>query len=84
MTAATISSWSQTIPQVKKTDVDVLGWRGYTWSAVVRPVGRTHKLTLVAYGRERWLMVEKLTLNYLATALSGNSSCNQACQMHAP
>ncbi|KAJ8367739.1 hypothetical protein AAFF_G00311070 [Aldrovandia affinis] len=28
-----------TIPQVKKQDVAVLGWRGYTWSAIVRPVG---------------------------------------------
>ena len=35
--------WSQTIPQVKKPDVEVLGWRGYTWSAVVRLVGRTAK-----------------------------------------
>ena len=25
--------WSQTIRQVKKPDVEVLGWRGYTWSA---------------------------------------------------
>jgi hypothetical protein len=33
--------WSQTIPQVKEPDVEVLGWRGYTWSAVTRPVGRT-------------------------------------------
>ncbi|XP_071391156.1 exonuclease V [Centroberyx affinis] len=32
-----------TISQVKKPDVEVLGWRGYTWSAVVRPVGM-HKL----------------------------------------
>ncbi|KAJ8366530.1 hypothetical protein AAFF_G00350840 [Aldrovandia affinis] len=31
--------WSQMIPQVKKQDVAVLGWRGYTWSAIVRPVG---------------------------------------------
>ena len=31
--------WSQPIPLVKKPDVEVLGWRGYTWSAVVRPVG---------------------------------------------
>ncbi|KAJ8367737.1 hypothetical protein AAFF_G00311050 [Aldrovandia affinis] len=29
----------ETIPQVKKQDVAVLGWRGYTWSAIVRPVG---------------------------------------------
>jgi hypothetical protein len=27
--------WSQTILQVKKLDVEVLGWRGYTWSAAV-------------------------------------------------
>ena len=35
--------WSQTIPQVKMPDVEVLGWCGYMWSAVVRPVGRTAK-----------------------------------------
>jgi hypothetical protein len=29
--------WSQTIPQVKKPDMEVLGWRGYTWSMIVRP-----------------------------------------------
>jgi hypothetical protein len=31
------------VPQVKKSDVEVLGWRGNTWSVVVRPVGRTDK-----------------------------------------
>ena len=31
--------WSQTIPQVKKPDVEVLGWCGYTWSAVARLFG---------------------------------------------
>jgi hypothetical protein len=30
---------NQTILQVKKPDVEVLSWHGYTWSAVVRPVG---------------------------------------------
>ncbi len=28
--------WSQTILEVKMLDVEVLGWCGYTWSAVVR------------------------------------------------
>jgi hypothetical protein len=35
--------WYQTILQVKKPDVEVLGWPGYTWSAVVRLVERTAK-----------------------------------------
>ncbi len=31
--------WSQMILEVKMLDVEVLGWCGYTWPAVVRPVG---------------------------------------------
>ncbi len=48
--------WSQTILEVKMLDVEVLGWCGYTWSAVVRPVGCTAKFSEtpleMAYGRE--------------------------------
>uniref|UniRef100_A0A3P9MKV6 E3 ubiquitin/ISG15 ligase TRIM25-like n=1 Tax=Oryzias latipes TaxID=8090 RepID=A0A3P9MKV6_ORYLA len=33
------SGWAQTILEVDMLDVEVLGWCGYTWSAVVRPVG---------------------------------------------
>jgi hypothetical protein len=48
--------WSRTIPQVKKPDVEVLGWRGYTRSVVVRLVGHTAKFSKMmleaACGRE--------------------------------
>ena len=37
--------WSQMILEVKMLDVEVLGWCGYTWSAVVRPVGCTAKFS---------------------------------------
>ncbi len=40
-----LGGWSQTILEVKMLDVEVLGWCGYTWSAVVRLVGCTAKFS---------------------------------------
>jgi hypothetical protein len=55
--------------------VEALGWRGYTWSVVVRLVGRTAKFskrTLEgAHGRE------------INIQLSGNSSGGHFCCQHA-
>jgi hypothetical protein len=53
---------SQTIPQVKKLAVEVLGWCGHMWD-VLDALPNSLKLCW------RHFMVEKLTFNYLATAL---------------
>ncbi len=67
--------WSQTILEVKMLDVDVLGWCGYTWSAVVRLVGCTAKFSEMpletAYGRE-------MNIQFM-----GNSSGGHSCSQHA-
>ncbi len=65
--------WSQTILEVKMLDVKVLGWCGYTWSAVVRPVGCTVKFSETpletAYGRE-------INIQFTGN-ISGGHSCSQ-------
>ncbi len=63
---------SQTILEVKMLDVEVLGWCGYTWSEVVRPVAAKFSETLLVnavYHKPFGLMVEKLTFKSWATAL---------------
>ncbi len=70
-----LGGWSQTILEVKMLDVEVLGWCGYTWSAVVRPVGYTAKFSETpletAYGRE------------MNIKFTGNSSGGHSCSQHA-
>ncbi len=72
--------WSQTILEVKMLDVQVLGWCGYTWSAVVRPVGCTAKFSETpletAYGRE-------MNIQFTGNS-SGGHSCSQHASHHAP
>ncbi len=67
--------WSQTILEVKMLDVEVLGWCGYTWSAVVRPVVCTAKFSEMpletAYGR------------YINIQFTGNSTGGHSCSQHA-
>ncbi len=71
--------WSQAILEVKMLDVEVLGWCGYTWSAVVRPVGCTAKFFEMpletAYDREMNIqfMGQQLWWTFL----------HSPCQLHA-
>ncbi len=68
--AAAVRVASQTILEVKMLDVEVLGWCGYTWSAV----GCTDKFSETpletAYGRE------------MSIQFTGNSSGGHCCSQH--
>ncbi len=68
-------TWSHMILKVKMLDVEVLGWCGYTWSAVVRLVGCTAKFSETpletAYGRE------------MNIQFTDNSSGGHSCSQHA-
>ncbi len=67
--------WSRTNLEVKMLDMEVLGWCGYTRSAVVKPVGCTAKFSEtpleMAYGRE------------MNIQFKGNSSGGHSCSQHA-
>ncbi len=67
--------WSQIILEVKRLDVEILGWCGYKWSVVVRPVGCTAKFSETpletVYGRE------------INIQFTGNSSGGHSCSQHA-
>ncbi len=70
-----LGGWSQMILEVKMLDVEVLGWCGYTWSAVVRPVGCTAKFSETplntAYGRE-------MNIQFTVNRCGGHSSSQHA------
>ncbi len=67
--------WSQTILKVKMLDVEVLGWCGYTWSAVVKLVGYTAKFSETP--------LEMTYARQMNIQITGNSSGGHSCSQHA-
>jgi hypothetical protein len=66
------------IPQVKKTDVEVLGWLRYTWSAVERAVGCTAKFfKTAAYGRE--IQIKLSGSSFVGHSYSQHANCTTQC-----
>ena len=63
------------IPPVEKLVVEVLGWRGYTWSAVVRLDGRTAKFSET--------MLKAVYSREINIQLSGNRCGRHSCSQHA-
>ncbi len=72
-----LSGWlSQTILEVKMLDVEVLGWSGYTWSAVGCTAKFSETPLEMAYGRE-------MNIQFTGNC-SGGHSCSQRANCTLP